>query len=115
MRRRRHSPAGPSFVLGGPLRPRHQRPDVGHASAQVVREAVYQAALNAVRARGGGLSVPTGCRDYASDEADLVAWIDVRGWAAGDGPEVIFADAVTWRRERRVLLPRVTTLAPLVA
>lgn len=44
-----------------------------------------------------------------------MAWIDVRGWAAGDGPEVIFADAVTWRRERRVLLPRVTTLAPLVA
>ena len=39
--------------------------------------------------------MPTGCRDYASDEADLVAWIDVRGWAAGDGPEVIFADAVT--------------------
>lgn len=44
-----------------------------------------------------------------------MAWIDVRGWAAGDGPEVIFAGAVTWLRERRVLLPRVTTLARLRA
>lgn len=59
--------------------------------------------------------MPTGCRDYASDEAELVAWIDVLGWAAGDGPEVIVADAVTWLRERWVLLPGVTTLARLLA
>jgi hypothetical protein len=36
------------------------------------------------------------------------------GWAAGDGPKVIFADAVTRLRERWVLLPRATTLARLV-
>jgi hypothetical protein len=50
--------------------------------------------------------VPTGCRDYASAEAELAARVDVLGWAAGDGPEVIVADAVTWLRERWVLLPR---------
>ncbi|MGH3185231.1 MAG: hypothetical protein ACRDOE_25465 [Streptosporangiaceae bacterium] len=44
-----------------------------------------------------------------------MAWIDVRGWAAGDGPGVIFAGAVTWLREWRVLLARVTTLARLGA
>jgi hypothetical protein len=45
-------------------------------------------------------------RDYASAEAELAARVDVLGWAAGDGPKVIFADAVTWLRGPRVLLPR---------
>jgi hypothetical protein len=40
--------------------------------------------------------VPTGCENYASAEAELAARVDVLGWAAGDGPKVIFADAVTW-------------------
>ena len=37
------------------------------------------------------------------------------GLGPGDGPEVIFAGAVTWLRERRVLLPGVITLAWLRA
>jgi hypothetical protein len=54
-------------------------------------------------------------RDYASAEAELAARVDVLGWAAGDGPKVIFADAVTRLREPWVLLRGVTTLARPVA
>jgi hypothetical protein len=45
-------------------------------------------------------------RDYASAEAELAARADVLGWAAGDGPKVIFAGAVTWLREPWLLLSR---------
>ena len=38
-----------------------------------------------------------------------------RAYMTGDGPRAIFSDAVDWLRERRVLLPGVTTLARLVA
>nr|WP_244190164.1 hypothetical protein [Streptomyces hygroscopicus] len=40
-----------------------------------------------------------------SAEAELRAWVDARAWTTGEG----------WLRERRVLLPGVTTLARLVA
>jgi uncharacterized protein DUF4158 len=53
-------------------------------------------------------------RDYASAEVELAARVDVLGWAAGDGPEVIFAGAVTWLRGRGCCCPGVTTLARLV-
>ncbi|WP_433177373.1 DUF4158 domain-containing protein [Actinoallomurus sp. CA-150999] len=36
-------------------------------------------------------------------------------WTSGDGPKAIFTDGVGWLRERKVLLPGVTTLARLVA
>ena len=45
----------------------------------------------------------------------LEAWMDARAWTTGDGPKTIFDAAVAWLRERRVLLPGVTTLARLVA
>ena len=56
-----------------------------------------------------------GLRDFAGAEAELVGWVAARAWTSGDGPKAIFLDAVAWLRERKVLLPGVTTLARLVA
>jgi len=56
-----------------------------------------------------------GYRDFAAAEAELVRWVDDRAWNTGDGPKALFDGAVVWLRERRVLLPGVTTLARLVA
>jgi hypothetical protein len=41
--------------------------------------------------------------------------VAARAWTSGDGPKAIFLDAMAWLRERKVLLPGVTTLARLVA
>jgi Tn3 transposase DDE domain-containing protein len=41
--------------------------------------------------------------------------VAARSRATGDGPKAIFADGLAWLRERKVLLPGVTTLARLVA
>jgi hypothetical protein len=41
--------------------------------------------------------------------------VAARAWTSGDGPKAIFLDAMTWLRERKVLLPGVTTLVRLVA
>ncbi len=56
-----------------------------------------------------------GLRDFAEAEADLADWVAARSWTSGDGPKAIFLDAVAWLRERKVLLPGVSTLARLVA
>jgi TnpA family transposase len=56
-----------------------------------------------------------GYRDFAATEADLVRWVDDRAWNTGDGPKALFDGAVVWLRERRVLLPGMTTLARLAA
>ena len=56
-----------------------------------------------------------GLRDFASAEAELVAWVDARAWTTGDGPKAIFTDATVWLREHGVLLPGVSTLTRLVA
>jgi TnpA family transposase len=56
-----------------------------------------------------------GLRDFAGAEAELAEWVAARAWTSGDGPKAIFLDAMTWLRERKVLLPGVTTLARLVA
>ena len=56
-----------------------------------------------------------GLRDFADAEAELAEWVAARAWTSGDGPKAIFLDAMTWLRERKVLLPGVTTLARLVA
>ncbi|MGE5135249.1 MAG: Tn3 family transposase [Gemmatimonadota bacterium] len=56
-----------------------------------------------------------GLRDFADAEAELAGWVAARAWTSGDGPKAIFGDAVTWLRERKILLPGVTRLARLVA
>jgi len=56
-----------------------------------------------------------GLREFAEAEADLAGWVAARSWTSGDGPKAIFLDAVAWLRERKVLLPGVSTLARLVA
>jgi hypothetical protein len=40
-------------------------------------------------------------REFAEAEADLEAWADARAWTTGDGPKVIFNDAVEWGRPAR--------------
>ena len=55
-----------------------------------------------------------GYREFAWAEAELRAWVDARAWTTGEGPKALFDAAVGWLRERRVLLPGVTTLVRLV-
>ncbi|MEE1767051.1 DUF4158 domain-containing protein [Streptomyces sp. JV185] len=54
-------------------------------------------------------------REFTEAEPELRAWVDARAWTTGEGPKALFDAAVGWLRERRVLLPGVTTLARLVA
>nr|WP_282204920.1 DUF4158 domain-containing protein [Kitasatospora fiedleri] len=54
-------------------------------------------------------------REFAEVEPELRAWVDARAWTTGEGPKALFDAAVGWLRERRVLLPGVTTPARLVA
>ncbi|MBW8482611.1 Tn3 family transposase [Actinomadura parmotrematis] len=56
-----------------------------------------------------------GLREFGAVEAEFTAWVDARAWSTGDGKKTIFHDGVVWLRERKVLLPGVTTLARLVA
>nr|WP_255953530.1 DUF4158 domain-containing protein [Streptomyces sp. ODS25] len=56
-----------------------------------------------------------GYREFGGVEAELREWVDARAWTAGEWPKARFDAAVVWLRERRVLLPGVTTLVRLVA
>ncbi len=56
-----------------------------------------------------------GYRAFEDAEGDFSEWVAARSRATGDGPKAIFTDGVAWLRERKVLLPKVTTLARLVA
>ncbi|WP_331723218.1 Tn3 family transposase (plasmid) [Streptomyces sp. NBC_00111] len=54
-------------------------------------------------------------REFAEAEGELREWVDARAWTTGEGPKALFDAAAGWLRERRVLLPGVTTLTRLVA
>lgn len=54
-------------------------------------------------------------REFAESESELRTWVDARAWTTGEGPKALFDAAAGWLRERRVLLPGMTTLARLVA
>lgn len=56
-----------------------------------------------------------GYREFAGAEAELRAWVDARAWTAEAGPKALFDAAVGWLRERRVLVPGVTTSVRLNA
>src|SRR5206468_4315470 len=56
-----------------------------------------------------------GYREFATAEEALVRFLDQQAWTSGDGPRALFAAAVDWLREHRILLSGVTTLAELVA
>jgi hypothetical protein len=40
-----------------------------------------------------------GLKEFAATEGELRAWVAARSWTSGDGPKVIFTDAVRWLRE----------------
>lgn len=56
-----------------------------------------------------------GLRSFADAEEGLARWVDDRAWTTGEGPKTLFDASVLWLRQRKVLLPGVTTLARLVA
>jgi hypothetical protein len=56
-----------------------------------------------------------GLREFVEIEAEFTDWVAARSWTSGDGPKAIFLDGMTWLRDRKVLLPGVTTPARLVA
>ena len=56
-----------------------------------------------------------GYASFASARQELAGWLDALVWTSGDGPRALFHAALAWLRERRVLLPGVTTLTELVA
>ena len=56
-----------------------------------------------------------GYREFADAETEFSGWVAARSRAAGDGPKAIFADGLAWLRERKVLLPGVTTLPEAAA
>jgi hypothetical protein len=56
-----------------------------------------------------------GYRDFAAAEAEFRRRLDDQAWTTGDGPKVLFYAAAAWLRQKRVLLPGVSTLAEVVA
>jgi len=61
------------------------------------------------------IRVAYGFVEFAGMQDELVRWVADRAWTSGDGPMALFDGSVAWLRERRVLLPGVSTLARLVA
>ncbi len=53
--------------------------------------------------------------DFAESEVELREFLAARTWIRRERPSELFDRAVVWLRERRVLLPGVTTLTRLIA
>ncbi len=56
------------------------------------------------------IRVAYGFVEFAGMQDELVRWLQDRAWTSGGGPKALFDGAVAWLRERRVLLPAVSTL-----
>lgn len=52
-----------------------------------------------------------GYREFDDAGEEFVQWAAARSRATGDGPKAVFTDGLAWLRERKVLLPGVTTIA----
>jgi len=50
-----------------------------------------------------------------AEEKALRDFVSARAWASSEGPRALFDHGVAWLRERKILLPGLTTLARLVA
>lgn len=55
-----------------------------------------------------------GWGDYADFREPLRVHVDRRSWTTGDGRNTLFDGALAWLRQRRVLLPAMSTLERLV-
>ncbi len=51
-----------------------------------------------------------GWRDYADVSCELSRWLDRRAWNTGESSHALFHGAIRWLRQRKVLLPGITTL-----
>ena len=100
----RDVPAGPAGRAGRGAG-LHRRA-VGHGRP-VAGEAVHRAGEDAVRP--WEIRRARGYREFADAEAEFSGWVAARSRATGNGPKAIFADGLAWLRERKVLLPGVTT------
>ncbi|APU15087.1 MULTISPECIES: Tn3 family transposase [Actinoalloteichus] len=56
-----------------------------------------------------------GWYEFGGFAGELGDWVEGRAWTTGDGPKALFDAAVGWLRDRRALLPGVSTLVRLVA
>jgi hypothetical protein len=56
-----------------------------------------------------------GYREFGDAEEEFAQWAAARSRATGDGAKAVFTDGLAWLRERKILLPGVTTIARVVA
>ncbi len=67
------------------------------------------------RAHTGEIQRLYGYREFAETRTVFEVWLESRAWNRGDGPKALFDAGWQWLREKRVLLPGITTLTRLVA
>ncbi|ALO97707.1 Tn3 family transposase [Streptomyces griseosporeus] len=67
------------------------------------------------RTHAGEIKAAHGWLDFGQKQEELRAWLHDRAWVTDDGPRTLLIDAVTWLRQKRILLPGFTSLTKLVA